>query len=363
MAARDLLVQRTLDRLGAASDWAAAHGVKLVVGEFGVPVERDARWYALAREVYAEAGRRGVPIQWWCARVWGHPGYHLAAWDSAPPHWDELYPRLGAALATIRATSAFAGVNVCGPEFGMGWLASADRSYSHRHPGTHGVDYWYPTGPQWAALRAWGVRTCRLPIAWERLQPALGGPLAEGEFARLRACLDAALAAGVRAIPALWGHGNYLLGRDDGSVVYRWLTLADGDLLADFWSRLAGALRAHRGVAAWDLLNEPCLGGEATPAGWLGGEAVWGRLGQRAVAAIRAARDTRPILMPSGNWSQAGLLPNGHPDGPWWDDQRGVTRVAVHLYADTNDGSRLGNGNGAYERTYDEELTLATIGR
>ncbi len=358
----DVLIERTIARLTAARGWGERHGVKVVVGEFGVPVHRDARWYALARAVYAEAGRRGIPVQWWAAIVWGNPGYHLAAWDSQPPEWGDLDARLGAAVAVLRAGSGFGGVNVCGGEFGWNdWDRGANKHYSGAHPGTVGLDYWYPTLAQWRALRRWGIRTCRLPFAWERLQRSKNADLDAGELTLLRACIGAARMAGVRVVPVLWGHGAYIE-RDGEGIIRRWPSLDQRAWIADLWMRLARALKAESNIAAWDLLNEPAVPGGMDGDRWIGGEAAWARLGAEAVTAIRATGDRRPIWMPSGNYSQAGMLPQAHPDGPWWLDPLGRTLLTVHLYADSNaDGVRLGNGNGKYSLSYDEELARAAV--
>ena len=44
-------------------------------------------------------------------------------------------------------------------------------------PGRYGFDYLYPSAPTIGRFAGLGMTTMRLPVRWERLQPALRQPL------------------------------------------------------------------------------------------------------------------------------------------------------------------------------------------
>jgi Cellulase (glycosyl hydrolase family 5) len=125
------------------------------------------------------------------------------------------------------------------------------------------------------------------------------------DFARLRAVLDSADAAGLKvalvmlSLPgARWrqhngGRSDFRLYRDEGALAQA----------ADFWRQVAGALRGHPALVAYDLLNEP------HPDRARGLDT--GRLAivqRRIVAAIRAADPDIPVLLEGAGFaSPAGI--------------------------------------------------------
>ena len=85
------------------------------------------------------------------------------------------------------------GVNLCGAEFGETHL-----------PGVHGVDYTYNSEASFRYFASRGLGLLRLPLRWERLQPALGGPLD---------AVDQALTAAVEVVEFRLGHAVIDIGR------------------------------------------------------------------------------------------------------------------------------------------------------
>src|SRR5687768_6408262 len=68
------------------------------------------------------------------------------------------------------------GVNLCGAEFGEKEL-----------PGVYDKHYTYPTAKSLDYYKSKGLMLVRLPFRWERMQPALNGPLDAAELGRLDA--------------------------------------------------------------------------------------------------------------------------------------------------------------------------------
>lgn len=181
---------------------------------------------------------------------------------------------LTVSMATGAGATCFRGVNLSGAEFGG-------------RGGTYGQDYIYPSERIVAYMAAKGFNTVRLPFLWERLQPALGGPLDAAELARLEEAVATIRAAGLAVILDPHNYAAY----DDRRIGSR---AVPDTAFADFWRRLA-AVFANRPGVSFGLMNEP----NAVAA------RRWLKSANAALAAIRATGAGNLVLVPGTDWSGA----------------------------------------------------------
>lgn len=160
----------------------------------------------------------------------------------------------------------YRGINLSGAEF----------AHDAAHlPGIVNRDYRYPTREDLRYIAGRGHRMVRLPIRWERIQPALMGPLQPVELQRLIDTVDQAAAAGVKVLIDVHNYARYIRSSNQGGAT---LVLGDGQLtdahLVDLWARLSVALKGRAGVLGYGLMNEPHnLSGVA--GGGTAGTTVW----------------------------------------------------------------------------------------
>jgi aryl-phospho-beta-D-glucosidase BglC (GH1 family)/Ca2+-binding RTX toxin-like protein len=152
--------------------------------------------------------------------------------------------------------------------------------------GKTGIDF-FPTEAEIQYFAAKGMGNIRLPLAWESLQPTLGGALDPAYLAKIQQTVAYAQKFGMEVVIELHNAGQY-----DGQLI-------GGDAVptgafADVWSRLAATF-AGDGNVSFGLMNEPQ---QASAAEWLG-------IANSAIAAIRAAGATQQILVPGVNWDGA----------------------------------------------------------
>jgi len=117
-------------------------------------------------------------------------------------------------------------------------------------PGTNGVNYVFPTEQYFKDWSARGVKTVRLPILWERLQPALMGPLDRDYADLIGKALGDAHKNGIRILLDLHNSVRYhdnLVGSD--AVPFTAFT--------DLYARMALRFGTHPGLFGYDLSNEP----------------------------------------------------------------------------------------------------------
>lgn len=128
----------------------------------------------------------------------------------------------------------------------------------------------FPSAADWTYLASKGVGFVRHPIAWESLQPTLGGALNSTYLANLKASIAAAHAVGIGVIVDLHNFGAYATSGFGSTVTYAGNSgapatgvhfLGDGTLtsanLTDVWTKLATALVGTPGVIGYGLMNEP----------------------------------------------------------------------------------------------------------
>ncbi len=180
-----------------------------------------------------------------------------------------------AAAPALPATARYAGVNLAGGEFKPG-----------RIPGVFNKDYTYPDAKTAAPFTSVGMTAVRLPIRWERIQPASPGPLDETELRRIDATLRT-LASFRLIILDLHNYAMYRAVRLDRSS-------ESTARLVDVWRQLATRYRNNPAIA-FGVMNEP--NGIAA--------ADWRVLADAAVAAIRATGARNLILVPGTRWTGA----------------------------------------------------------
>src|ERR1700687_2972290 len=145
----------------------------------------------------------------------------------------------------------FRGVNLAGAEFGENNL-----------PGTLGRDYTFNSETTYRYFGAKNLSLVRLMLRWERLQPALRGPLDSNYLAGVRNNIAWAKAHGDKVILDIHNYGRYKLTENGVSNtytldnVYGGVVKVAGADLADLWIRLSDEFRDEAAVYAYDLMNE-----------------------------------------------------------------------------------------------------------
>lgn len=292
----DALTKKALARLAVFTDFLAGVTGKTgfqggAITEVGIPQARaDSSppaayvtdvplWQKLFYEWYRAADDAGLWVTAWASGAqWGD--YNLAihtndsTYTSTGTNIDKFFSPgaidvVEAYPAADGATPVRRGVNLAGAEFGH-----KQSGFDNAHLGTFGTDYYFPTAADIAVMAARRIRTVRLPVSWERLQPTLLGALDATYLGRITAVADACLANGVGLILDLHNYARYEYS-DSGTkkvLVLRYETGIDlgnpgptgedagklgRDYLIDVWRRLSNVYRTHAGVVAYELMNEP----------------------------------------------------------------------------------------------------------
>ena len=244
------------------------------------------------------------------------------------------------------------GVNLAGAEFGH---ERAD--FSNQNPGEPDQDYLYPSPGSVREVAGAGVGWVRLPVRWERLQPAPGGPLNAGEFARLDATLDRLRAAGLAAIVDVHNYARYTLDTPAGprevlidEVIEddrgRSVVPVSREDFAQFWTLLAGSLAGRPAVAGWGLMNEPhdLRGGGRRFA--CGSGCDWIAVSRLAADAVRRADPGSTVVVGGADWSSSERWLAANGPEPWIDGPNVV--YEAHCYLDSD-------AAGKYRVSYQEE--------
>ena len=234
------------------------------------------------------------------------------------------------ALSSLASTSWGAiGVNVSGSEYS--WES-------------------YPVASHLEYLKTRGVSLIRLPVAWEKVQPALNGPLNQTEIARMKAFLDSAALRNMKVIVDIHNYGRYNPNwAADAAANYGIVAVSNNSGLVlgssslpipafqDLWTKLAGTLAGHPAVAGYDIMNEPHDLGAG----------VWPSAAQAAVNGIRSVDLKTAIYVEGTQWASAY----------WWPWDNGNLRISdpannviyeAHLYFDKD-------GGGTYTQSYDQQ--------
>ncbi|MBZ5582826.1 MAG: cellulase family glycosylhydrolase [Acidobacteriia bacterium] len=228
------------------------------------------------------------------------------------------------------------GVNVAGAEFGQSQI-----------PGVFGRDYWFNSENTFRYFGEKGLGLIRVPLLWERLQPAPGGPLDAAYLNHLKDNIAWAGAHGAEVIIDIHNFGRY--GGYILDNVYAGTVRVSSADFADLWVRLSNEFKFAGAVYAYDLMNEPHDMGTAN----------WEAISQVALDAIRANQDDKLVLVPGDSWSSANRWVTNHPR-PWIQDPANNFAYEAHQYFDHDE-------SGTYGWSYDAELArnsdLANVGR
>jgi endoglucanase len=180
------------------------------------------------------------------------------------------------------------------------------------------------------------ILTYRLPMLWERLQPAIGGPLDPGKLADLDAFMDRADSFGVHIIPDL-----HAFGRRNG------LTLGSPQLpisaFVSFWSQFAAHYKGR--MAGYDIMNEP----HDMPS-----PQVWPQAAQATVDAIRKVDTDTPIYVEGDDWSYTGRWQQSNANLSIHDPARKII-YSAHVYFDQNT-------SGQYSKSFDDDGASPVVG-
>ena len=233
------------------------------------------------------------------------------------------------------------GVNLAGPEFGM-----EVPGYSNLTPGRLGKDFRFPEAGTVEAFADLGFRTLRLPLSWERVQPAPGGALDAAQVVAVLSTLDAAQVHGVRVVLDLHAYGRYRMGTEGGVhelVLGVPLGSAGPGLraehLADFWLRMAERVHDHPALLAFGLMNEPHDMGVGD----------WHACSSQVVGALRGAGHEMWLWVAGDSWSKAHEWPSHNPALPWIQDPLDRTAYEAHVYFDSD-------ASGRYALSFADEL-------
>ena len=154
-------------------------------------------------------------------------------------------------------------------------------------PGTPGRDYAWPTADEYQYFHEKRFTIVRLPFKWERLYPALMGPLDRFSVGVLHSQL--AIAATLNMSILLDCH-NYA--RWNGTVLNGTTGPLTSAVFADFWQKMATEFRRTPGLHGYDLMNEPSNMPDLH---------VWPQAAQAAINAIRTVDKDTTIYLEGNN--------------------------------------------------------------
>ena len=140
--------------------------------------------------------------------------------------------------------------------------------YSNVNPGVADVDYLVLDADSIAWLASRGHTLIRLAIAWERVQPSLGGPLDTDHLNLIKGILSACADNGIGVDLSIFQGRDYRVGIDSNSYERQFMmydtmpwSQVDASTICNLFDRLSQALSGHPGLFAYGLFNEPLLYG------------------------------------------------------------------------------------------------------
>jgi hypothetical protein len=351
--ADDALQRRVLSELRSYTDWLSRNNAKGYVGEVGWPDDargEAARWNALAERWYQAADAAGLWATAWASGEWWGTSYPLAAYEDrlAPAGLDTPNTQAPVIEAHPTRDGVLRGVNVTGGEFGTP-VDQPTSPFSNAARGTYDRDYHYDSAATFRMLAGRGIKLVRIPVRWERLQPALGQSLDQTEVQRVKDVVARAGAAGLQVVLDVHNYGAYYLS-DGRQGVRRAIGSPQVPVGAfgDLWRRLSLHFKDDPAVIAYGLMNEPV--GFAPAAGRTPAQ-VWEQASQAAVDAIRATGDQTYVRVAAYNWGGVLSFAQEHPRA-WIRDPLGYVRYEAHDYFDRDHA-------GKYAHSYAEELADA----
>jgi aryl-phospho-beta-D-glucosidase BglC (GH1 family) len=216
----------------------------------------------------------------------------------------------------------------------------------------------FPGNAALTALRTKGISLVRLPIAWERAQPTLGGPLDATYLSALKTCLTVAASMDITVIVDLHNYGRYNLEWASDAAAnngYVGVGSADAQVIGSpavptpsfvaFWTNLAAELHGTPGLGYYDIMNEPHD---------MGAPNAWPSIAQAAVNGIRSVDMDTPILVEGTQWASARNWQTAN-GGLSVNDPANNIYYEAHQYFDAD-------GSANYALTYDQQGAYPAIG-
>lgn len=207
---------------------------------------------------------------------------------------------LGAAAHACDDASV--GINLAGAEFG-------------KIPGREGVDYRFPTASQVAYFSAAGFRSIRLPVRWERLQPALMMSLDRKYLDGMLSVFDSAAANGMDVLIDLHNYARYRNELVGSAAVPR-------EALFDVWKRIASVLGSHPALHGYGLMNEPFRT-----------QGLWHEVAQAGIDGIRSVDQRHKIYVAGEGFSNTRTWGTLNPV-PFVRDPSNLEVYEGHIYLD-----------------------------
>lgn len=319
--------QRMVTELRSFGEWLTANQALGFIGELGWPDRPadSAAWNAAAAQWYKEAAYHKLWATAWAAGSWwGDYPMTIYKDTAGAPGLDAAGAQAAVVEANPSRDGRLLGVNLAGMEFGT------DSGFSNTNPGTAGTNYFHEPADSLAYLSKRGIKLVRLPLRWERIQPALGGGLNPAEVQAIRGILDAAEANGIEVVLDLHNYGGYKIAA--GELLLG--TTLPHERLSEVWLQLSKVFKNHPALAAYGLMNEP----HDLSAGAYGSPARnWEAASQSTLSALRQADDDTLVMVAGYDWSSTARWAQNHPKG-WITDPAHNFRYEAHHYWDT-DGS------------------------
>jgi Cellulase (glycosyl hydrolase family 5) len=341
VACGDALTTNAVGSLQSFVDWLHDNHVRGAIGEVGWPATADSpSWTQLATRWDDVARASKLSVLMWVASEWLPASYQLrVAAPAAPPAGvlTTVGPQLNLMLTANKGTGAI-GVNDGGGEFGT------PASFSNASPGKYGTAWHFDSLQTLKLFASQGIRTVRVPIRWERLQPKLGGPLDPSAVKQLERYLVDAQTAGLTVVLDVHNFGQYDQASAGSSGTVNVLHLGSSALpssdLANLWTLLVDIFGQYPAIDGWDIMNEPVL----MPPTDGSSAKTWELASQAAVDAIRKAGDVHTVWVEGYNYAADGTFASLTPKA-WIKDPAHAVVYEAHAYFDED-------GSGQYQESY-----------
>ena len=197
----------------------------------------------------------------------------------------------------------YRGASLSGAEHGI--ENDGSENWGDATPGAEGSQYAWPnpdTNPEMDEVDLFldrGMNFYRLPIAWERIQQTLFGPLDPDYLGRLKETVEAIRSRGATILIDVHNYARYksqdLPDTDPSPIIGS--TEVPASALSDLWGKMAMEFgEVSRTSPIWfDIMNEPHdIDAE-----------VWASAANGAIVAIRDAGAKNVILVPPVQWGTA----------------------------------------------------------
>lgn len=189
--------------------------------------------------------------------------------------------------------------------------------------GMEGSYYIVPGDSSLAYYASKGLTLVRVPFKWERLQPALYGPLNAAKLADVDTVLARAASHGQMVILDMHNYGEYN-GKLIGSAEVPYAAYQD------VWTKLAAHFAASphaSSIYAYDIMNEPHASATAQD---------WPLVAQYGINGVRAGDSTRFIMVEGRSWSSAQNWPKSNAGLANIVDPQKKLMFSAHCYFGTN---------------------------